>query len=345
MRPWASAGEASVRPIPVARGRSPVNIDACDGSVQLAAAYMLGAAVPRAASCAIVGVAPAPAPYGSSASARAVSRTTQSTFGCTTASVWKGVSRPVRLVRMEATSAPQRRLSVGDVINETFSIYGQQILPLIGSAIVVFVVVGIVAGILEAAGGIILALVASIVQLAGHALYVGFVVRLVEDVRDGRRDQTIGDLFSAAAPSILSLIVFGILFGIGVAIGLVLIIVPGLILITFWSVGAPSIVAEGLGPLEAFGRSWRLVRGNAWSVFGTLVVVLLIVIAIGIVLGVIATPIGNGATVVASIISGAITAPIFALAVSVMFFDLGGGRVSEAPTAAAPPPPPAPSGA
>jgi len=170
-------------------------------------------------------------------------------------------------------------------------------------------------------------------------------VKLVEDVRDGRRDQEIGDMFSAAAPSILPLIAFGILFGIGVALGLILIIVPGLILLTFWSVGAPAIVAEGAGPIAAFGRSWNLVRGNAWSVFGVLLVVLLIVIAIGIVLGLIATPIGNGAIIGASIISSAITAPIFALAVSVVFFDLGGGRVGEAPAEAAaqPPPPSAPA--
>jgi hypothetical protein len=204
----------------------------------------------------------------------------------------------------------------------------------------VFVVVGILAGLLQAAGGWILVLLASAVRLAGEALYVGFVVKLVEDVRDGRRDQEIGDIFSAAAPSILALIAFGIMFGVGVAVGLALIIVPGLILLTFWSVGAPAIVAEGVGPIAAFGRSWNLVRGSAWSVFGVLLVALVIVIAIGIVLGVIATPIGNGAVIGASIISGAITAPIFALAVSVMFFDLGGGRVSETPEAAPPPPPP-----
>jgi hypothetical protein len=246
---------------------------------------------------------------------------------------------------MEATSAPVRRISVGNVINETFSIYGQHFLPLIGSAIVVFVVVGIISGLLQT-GGWVLGVIAAIVGLAGRALYVGFVVKLVEDVRDGRRDQTIGDLFSAAAPSILPLIAFGILFGIGVAIGLVLIIVPGLILLTIWSVGAPAIVAEGAGPIEAFGRSWSLVKGNAWSVFGSLLVVLLIVIAIGVVLAVIANPIGDGALVVANIISGAITAPIFALAVTVMFFDLGGGPAPEppaAPAAPAEPPPTAPT--
>src|ERR671919_219463 len=241
---------------------------------------------------------------------------------------------------MEAAPAPAKQITVGGVVDETFSIYGQNAGALIGSAIVVFVIVGLVSGLLQNAGGVVLGLLAGIIRLAGYALYAGFVVRLVQDVRDGRRDQTVGDLFSSAAPAILALIIFGILFGIGVGIGFILLIIPGLILITFWSVGAPAIVIEDAGPIEAFGRSWRLVRGDAWSVFAALLVVLLIVIVIGVILGIIATPIGNGATVVASIISTVITAPIFALAVSVMFFDLGGGRAAAAPAAPTEPRPP-----
>lgn len=254
---------------------------------------------------------------------------------------------------MEAARAPAKRISVGGVISETFSIYGQNFLALIGAAIVVFVIVGVASGLLQNAGGVILGLLAAIIRLAGYALFTGFVVRLVQDVRDGRRDQTVGDLFSSAAPVILPLIVFAIGFILGVGIGLILLIIPGLILITFWSVGAPAIVVERAGPIEAFGRSWRLVRGDAWSVFGTLVVVLLIAIAIGFILGAIATPISNGATVVAAFISSVITAPIYALAVSVMFFDLGGGRAADAPVARTeptaateptePPPPSAPT--
>jgi hypothetical protein len=255
-----------------------------------------------------------------------------------------------RIDRMEAAPAPAKQISVGGVVSETFSIYGANALALIGSSIVVFVIVGLAAGLLQTAGGVILGLLAGIIRLAGYALYTGFVVKLVQDVRDGRRDQTVGDLFSSAAPAILALIVFGILFGIGVGIGFILVIIPGLILLTFWSVGAPAIVVEGAGPIEAFGRSWRLVRGDAWSVFAALVVILLIVIAIGIVLGAIATPIGDGAIVVASVISGVITAPIFSLAVSVIYFDLGGGRAAAAPPSPTeppaptePPPPPAPA--
>jgi hypothetical protein len=233
---------------------------------------------------------------------------------------------------------PAKRISVGAVIGEVFSIYSQNLAALLGSAILVFLVVGLIAGILEAAGGLILILLAAAVRLAGQALYTGFVVRLVEDVRDGRRDHGVGDLFSAAAPFILPLVGFGILFGIGVGIGFLLLVVPGLILLTFWSLGAPAIVVEGIGPVDAFGRSWRLVRGNAWPVFGTLLVVLLISIGVWIVLAAIATPIGDGevATWIAAVISGTLTAPIFALTVTVLYYELAGG-VSPAP--AAPPSP------
>lgn len=226
---------------------------------------------------------------------------------------------------------PAKRVAAGDVVSETFSIYGQNAAALIGSAAAVFLVVGLVSGLLQNAGGWVLVLLAGVVRLVGYAVFIGFVVRLVQDVRDGKRDHTVGDLFSAATPAILPLIGFGVLYGIGVTIGLILLIVPGLVLITFWSVGAPAIVLERVGPVDAFGRSWRLVRGEGWSVFGALLLVLLIVIGIGLVLAAIATPIGNGeaATLVASIISSILTAPIFALAVGVIYFDLRGDAPSE----------------
>lgn len=69
-------------------------------------------------------------------------------------------------------------------------------------------------------------MLAGIIWLIGLARYTGFVVRLVQDVRDGRRHQAVGDLFSSAAPAIGALIVLGILFAIGVAIGLALVIIP-----------------------------------------------------------------------------------------------------------------------
>lgn len=229
------------------------------------------------------------------------------------------------LPQMSASTGPRGRIRVGNVINETFAVYSQNFGALIMSALVVFLLIGVVTGLLQRSGGVVLNVIAGIIQLAAYALYTGFVVQLVRDVRDGRRDYAVGDLFSAATPAIIPLALFGLMFGIAVAIGFILIIIPGLILLTFWCVGAAAIVVENAGPIEAFGRSWNLVRGDAWSVFGTLLVVFIIIVVIQVVLAVIATPIGTAAIVVASIISSVITAPISAIAISVMFFDLGGG--------------------
>jgi len=235
--------------------------------------------------------------------------------------------------------AGRKQIGVGDVLNETFSIYGQNFGALIGGAIAVFVLVGIASGLLQNAGGLVLGTLALIVELVGRAIFVGFVVRLVEDVRDGRRDHTVGDLFSSASDAIVPLIGFGILFGIGVGIGFILLVIPGLFLLTMWSVGAPAIVVEKEGPIGAFGRSWRLVRGDGWRVFAVLLVVFLIGLAVSAVLLAIGHSIGSGAVLVAGVVSAVITAPIYAIAVSALFFDLGGGQVAaaQASTATAPP--------
>ncbi len=242
---------------------------------------------------------------------------------------------------MGAGSSSGGRIRVGNVINETFAVYSQNFAPLVLSALVVFLIVGVVTGLLQRGGGVFLGVLAAAIQLAAHALYTGFVVELVRDVRDGRRDLAVGDLFSAATPAIVPLIVFGILYGIGVAIGFILIIIPGLILLTFWSVGAPAIVVEHVGPIQAFGRSWRLVRGDAWAVFGVLVVVFLIVVVASVILGAIGAAIGTGGIIVAAIIASVFTAPISAIASSVLFFDLGGGTgAATGPGTVADPAPP-----
>lgn len=245
---------------------------------------------------------------------------------------------------MEA-SPSTKRVEVGGVVGETFSVYRDNAVVLIGGAVVVFAVVGLVSGLLSEAGGLLATLLALVVRMAGQALYTGFVVKLVEDVRDGRRDFSVGELFSSAAPAIGPLIVMSILFGLGVGLGLILLIVPGLFLLTIWAVTAPSIVIERVGALESFGRSRELVKGHGWPVFGTIAVVWLISVVIAALLGGIGGAMGTGGLVIGAILASALTAPIHAIAVSVIFFNLRGGSTpAEAPGASAPPPPPAPAG-
>lgn len=239
---------------------------------------------------------------------------------------------------MEASTG--KRIDVGRVISETFSLYGSNAVPLLTSAFVVFAISGVIQAFLRDEGGLVLILIASIVGLIANALYTGFVVELVADVRaDGRRDMTAGQLFSAAQHAIPTLIGAGILAGIGITIGFVLLIIPGLYLLTIWAVISPAIVVERRGVIESFGRSHELVRGQGWAVFGAILVAFLITAVAGAIAAAIGVGIGIGGLIVLLIVFGILTAPITALVASILFFDLGGGDAAAAPTASQAPPP------
>jgi hypothetical protein len=214
------------------------------------------------------------------------------------------------------------KIDVGDVISKVFRIYVDYAGVLLPVAAVLFLIDAVFRWLgLDSVG---LAFVGSVVGVILNTLYTGMVVELVNDVRDGRLDQTVGGLFGAVTPVLFALLAVSILAGIGIAIGLVLLIVPGLILATFWAVVAPVTVLERPGVFPAFGRSWELVRGNGWPVFGVIIMFILIFIAIGIVLGVIGALLGDAGEVILGYVGTVITAPLVALAASVLYFELKG---------------------
>jgi hypothetical protein len=242
-----------------------------------------------------------------------------------------------------------RKLDVGGTLSEVFSIYGANAGVLLPVAFWLFLVVAILNGV--AGSSPFLLLIASVVGIAAGTLYQGMVVNLVRDVQDGRRDFSAGELLSSATPFILPLIGAGILAGLGIGIGLILLIVPGLILLTIWAVIAPVIVIEKSPVMSSFGRSRELVRGNGWPVFGAIVVAFLIVIIGGLVFAAIAAGIADGPLlrIVFSALASTITAPISALVAAVIYFHLrpiegtpeplAGGPDAPAPPTVPPAPP------
>jgi hypothetical protein len=215
-----------------------------------------------------------------------------------------------------------RKLMVGDTLSEVFSIYGAQAGVLLPVAFWLFLVVAIVDGLV----GKSLALypVEIAVSTIAATLYQGMVVSLVRDVQDGRRDSSAGDLMRSAMPVVLPLIGAGLFSGLGIGIGFVLLIVPGLILLTIWAVIAPVIVIERSGVFAAFGRSRELVRGSGWPVFGAIIAAFLIAAAGGLIFTAIAAGIASGVLVriVFTAIAATITAPITALVAAVLYFRL-----------------------
>jgi hypothetical protein len=226
---------------------------------------------------------------------------------------------------MEASG---NRIEAGRVIGQAFSTYQDYAATVLGGALLVIGITSAIDLLLGLTGRLFLVLAGVIVGLIGQVLYTGYVVKLVQDVRDGRLDQNMSELFSAAAPYVGALIVNGIFYGIAVACGFFLFIIPGLILITIWAVVAPAIVAEGRGPFEAFGRSRELVRGNGWNVFFTIVLAFLIVVLVSIAFALIGAAIGDAGRVVLGTIGNILVIPIVALVATILFFDLGGGTSS-----------------
>jgi hypothetical protein len=233
------------------------------------------------------------------------------------------------------------RLDVGAVIRRVFDIYVDQYPVLLPASAVVFVISGIVSALLVAAAPG-LALVALLLSLIATTLFTGMVVELVSDVQDGRRDHSAGELLRAATPVLGQLLLVAIVAAIGLVIGFALIIVPGLILITIWSVAAPVVVLERPGVFAALSRSRELVRGNGWQVFGVIFVLLFLVIIVGLAIQIAADSAGTGAGIVARVIVGILTGPISGLAAAVLYFDLRAASservVADGPVAPSPPP-------
>jgi hypothetical protein len=233
----------------------------------------------------------------------------------------------------------ERKLDVGGTLSQAFSIYGSQAGILLPLAFAIFLAVAILAGLLSSISWVLLPIVFAL-SVIGNTLYQGMVVSLVADVQDGRRDSSIGDLVNSAAPVILPLFLAGLLAGLGIALGFVLLIVPGLILLTIWSVIAPVIVLERTGVIAAFGRSRELVRGHGWQVFGVIVSVFLIIIVARTVLGAIAVGIDDSVVMrtLFDVIGSTLTAPVVALVASVLYFRLKGLDEGGTPLPAEPGP-------
>lgn len=238
----------------------------------------------------------------------------------------------------------ERKLSVGETLSRTFSIYRDQAGVLLPVAFWLFLVVAI-AELLAGDNELSLFLVSLVLGLAITFLYQGMVVAIVEDVQDGRRDHSVGELMRLVVPVLMPLIGAGLLVGVATGFGLLLLVVPGLYLLTIWAVTAPVIVVERRGAFGALGRSRQLVRGNGWPVLGVVVLAFLITIVVAILLGMVAAIISSGEIVAAVTLALAatVTAPIQGLAASVLYFrllELQPPPASDSSASAAEPEPP-----
>lgn len=118
-----------------------------------------------------------------------------------------------------------------------------------------------------------------------------------------------------------SVLLVSILVGLAVAVGFLLLFIPGIILLVMFSVAVPAVVVEGKRGREAMGRSWRLVSGHFWHVLGVIVVAFIITAVVTAIF----TAIGGSnevLTVILGTVGQVIVAPFTALVTVLLYLDV-----------------------
>lgn len=192
--------------------------------------------------------------------------------------------------------------------------------------------------ILSLMGGLFGAIgVGSLLQILGSVLVQAATTRIYSENYRGVRIEP-GDALRYGLQRLPAMVGLTIITSIGMMIGLLLCFVPGIWLYAAWGLAPAALIAEGAGPIESLRRSFNLVRGSWWRVFGMLVVATILV---AVITSVVTTPIqlavtfGTGfadspdasmggflaANTMISGLATALTLPFSAAVVVALFFD------------------------
>jgi hypothetical protein len=220
-------------------------------------------------------------------------------------------------------------MTITEVLEEAFGLYTKFFWRFVGTAAVVFVVLDLASAFADRAGhksvtsDLLWTLLAVVLSVIASFWMQGALVEAVSDVRDGRIDTTIGELYTRTRPQLAALIAAGIVAGIGIVIGLILLIVPGLFLLTRWALIPAVIVIEKRRAGDSFDRSWGLTRGYGWTVFGSLLITFIAYAITQGILRAVFLPLPRFPAIwIGGLVAHSVATPLIALTGAVLYFRL-----------------------
>jgi len=113
----------------------------------------------------------------------------------------------------------------------------------------------------------------------------GAAIARGESVAQGAKI-SVGAAFRRGVSCLVTMLVASILFGIAVAVGMVLLVIPGLILMLSLFMYQPAIVLDGKGSVESLKYSHGLVWGNWWRTAAIFSIALIIIYVLFMLIGV-----------------------------------------------------------
>jgi uncharacterized membrane protein len=111
----------------------------------------------------------------------------------------------------------------------------------------------------------------AVVTLVAFPWVIGALVHDVE-----RDDRAPTDAYRRTASRLPDLVISAVVTTVGIILGTIALIVPGLLLMARWALVVPLIVLDRKPWREALSRSNELIRGRTWSVVGIFVLLTLI---------------------------------------------------------------------
>ncbi len=199
-----------------------------------------------------------------------------------------------------APAAGDRSVSIGRVLERAYGALRANPGVILGLALLIGAVPGLVitylfikmgfgtpemaSGAISPTGIVAPLLILSLVSIIISALVQGALTRATVVASEGGK-VTFADCLSTGLSVALPLIGLAIISGIGIILGMILLIVPGIILALMWSVAVPALVVERVGVFEALGRSNVLTKGAKWQIFGLGVIIIVAYWLLSIVFG------------------------------------------------------------
>ena len=164
------------------------------------------------------------------------------------------------------------------------------------------------------------ALAAAVLFVAGPVLVQGALVEIVRNVHDAKRPESMASLLRLALRRVPSLFWASFVYGIGVLFGLLLLVFPGLLVASRWSLMAPLIMLEGESAGDARQRSRELVKPYTWPVLGVLALTFVVTTVITGLLGRISDPAIVSWAI--SVAAAAVTVPFTAHVLTVIYYRI-----------------------
>jgi hypothetical protein len=223
----------------------------------------------------------------------------------------------------------QAELSPLRTFAEMWTVYRSHWRFLVPAAVVVLLPQSIADGVLEGfhvehvrnlidVATIGVALLTAMVNLMGQAVYSGLTAAAVVDWRAGQPLPATWALIRSLPLG--RLVVLDVVVTVGAAVGFLLLVVPGLIFLTYLAASAPLMKLEHLGVRAAISRSIELVWGRARRVF---VIVAGVIAVTELAVQAISAPFSGAAVLVAVNLAGeALLQPFEGLAVALVAIHL-----------------------